>query len=203
MPAETLLSRLLELHQRHPERTAIIMQQAGQPDDPLSYDRLLHNAAGIATILTAHAISPGEVVILVLQHDPALINSFYGAMRRRRFLHHAVSHRETLPREIPGGYRRLARHHPPRRHPHRARFPALDAADRSAQTLRARRARCLRLSHLPNLPRISPPLPGCAATRMRLPCSSIPRAPPVCKRASRCRTRLCFNQLESYRKPFA
>lgn len=85
MPAETLLSRLLELHQRHPERTAIIMQQAGQPDDPLSYDRLLQNAAGIAALLTAHAISPGEVVILVLQHGSALINSFYGAL-----LHGAV-----------------------------------------------------------------------------------------------------------------
>ncbi|HSQ16241.1 MAG TPA: AMP-binding protein, partial [Anaerolineales bacterium] len=85
MPAETLLSRLLELHQRHPGRTAIIMQQAGQPDDPLSYDRLLHNAAGIAALLTTHTISPGEVVILVLQHGPALINSFYGAL-----LHGAV-----------------------------------------------------------------------------------------------------------------
>jgi acyl-CoA synthetase (AMP-forming)/AMP-acid ligase II len=85
MPAETLLSRLLELHQRHPEHTAIIMQQAGQPDDPLNYDRLLHNAAGIATLLTTHAISPGEVVILVLQHGPALINSFYAAL-----LHGAV-----------------------------------------------------------------------------------------------------------------
>ncbi|MCU0486570.1 MAG: AMP-binding protein [Anaerolineales bacterium] len=85
MPVETLLSRLLALHQSHPERTAIIMQQAGQPDDPLSYDRLLHNATGIAALLTAHAISPGEVVILVLQHGPALINSFYGAL-----LHGAV-----------------------------------------------------------------------------------------------------------------
>ena len=85
MPVETLLSRLLALHQRHPERTAIIMQQSGQPDDPLSYDRLLHNAASIAALLTAHAISPGEVVILVLKHGSALINSFYGAL-----LHGAV-----------------------------------------------------------------------------------------------------------------
>ena len=77
---DILLSRLLELHHRQPERTALIMQQAGQPDDPLSYDRLLQNAAGVAQMLNSQAILAGEVVILVQQHGQALVNSFFGAM---------------------------------------------------------------------------------------------------------------------------
>lgn len=77
---DNLLSRILELHQRDPDRTAIIMQLAGQVDQVISYDRLLTGAAGIASLLDRHAIQPGEVVILVLQHSQALVDSFFGAI---------------------------------------------------------------------------------------------------------------------------
>jgi fatty-acyl-CoA synthase len=77
---DILLNRLLELHHRQPERTALIMQQAGQPDVAISYDRLLRGAAGVAQMLQQQGILAGEVAILVQQHGQALVNSFFGAM---------------------------------------------------------------------------------------------------------------------------
>ena len=77
---DNLLNRILEQYRRQPERTALIMQQAGQPDIPISYDRLLRGAAGAAALLQQHGIQAGEVVILVQQHGLGLVYSFFGAM---------------------------------------------------------------------------------------------------------------------------
>jgi fatty-acyl-CoA synthase len=77
---ENLLSRILELHRKQPDRTALIMQQAGQADTPISYEQLLRGAAGVAQMLQQHEIHPGEVIILVQQHSLALVNSFFGAL---------------------------------------------------------------------------------------------------------------------------
>jgi fatty-acyl-CoA synthase len=77
---DNLLTRILELHRQQPDRTAIIMQLAGQPDTPISYDQLLRGAAGVAQLLARHEIQSGEVVILVQQHSLPLVYSFFGAM---------------------------------------------------------------------------------------------------------------------------
>ena len=77
---DNLLSRILEQVHRQPERTAIIMQQAGQADTAISYAQLLRGAAGVAAMLQQQAIRAGEVVILVQQHGLGLVNSFFGAM---------------------------------------------------------------------------------------------------------------------------
>ena len=77
---DTLLSRILEQHRQQPDRTAIVMQQAGQPDAAISYEQLLRGAAGVAAQLAQQGIQAGEVVILVLQHGLGLVNSFFGAM---------------------------------------------------------------------------------------------------------------------------
>ncbi len=77
---DNLLNRILDLHRQQPDRTAIIMQLAGQPDTPISYDQLFCGAAGVAELLQQQAIQPGEVVILVQQHGLPLVYSFFGAM---------------------------------------------------------------------------------------------------------------------------
>ncbi len=77
---DNLLNRILDIHRQQPERTAIIMQLAGQPDTPISYDQLLRGAAAVAALLARHEIQPGEVVILVQQHGLPLVYSFFGAM---------------------------------------------------------------------------------------------------------------------------
>ena len=77
---DNLLNRLLAHYHNQPGRTALIMQQAGQPDTPVSYEQLLRGAAGVADGLQAQGIQAGEVVILVQQHGLALVHSFFGAL---------------------------------------------------------------------------------------------------------------------------
>jgi acyl-CoA synthetase (AMP-forming)/AMP-acid ligase II len=77
---DNLLNRILEQFRRQPERSALIMQQAGHPDLAISYAHLLRGAAGAAALLGQHGIQAGEVVILVQQHGLGLVNSFFGAM---------------------------------------------------------------------------------------------------------------------------
>ena len=77
----TTFSDILYTHyQTHPDQTAIIMQQAGQPDRPVSYRELLAGANGFASTYARRGIQPGEVVILILQHGEDLVHAFYGAI---------------------------------------------------------------------------------------------------------------------------
>lgn len=77
----TTFSHILSQHyQAQPERTAIVLQHAGQADRTLSYRELLAGANGYANTLAQQGIQPGEVVILILQHGQDLIFAFYGAI---------------------------------------------------------------------------------------------------------------------------
>ena len=76
----TLSQRLQALHSKTPNRNAVILQTAGQPDLPIPYGQLLRGANAYACTYSREQIQPGEVIILILQHGEDLIHSFWGAI---------------------------------------------------------------------------------------------------------------------------
>ena len=81
----TFPERLRSLHTRTPERLAVILQQAGRDDLPLTYAQLLRGAAAYAHTYARTGLRSGEVAVLILQHGEDLIYAFWGAI-----LHGAV-----------------------------------------------------------------------------------------------------------------
>ncbi len=59
---------------------AIVLQHAGQDDISISYHDLVAGSARYARTYASAGIQPGEVVVLILQHDTDLIYSFWGAI---------------------------------------------------------------------------------------------------------------------------
>ncbi len=76
----TLAHLLRDLYQSQPERPAIYMQHAGQPDRTVTAADLLAGANAYAEAYAQEDIQPGEVVVLILQHGADLVFSFYGAI---------------------------------------------------------------------------------------------------------------------------
>src|SRR5512135_3661784 len=75
------LTQILSEHYKaHPEQTALVMLQAGQPERTVSYRELLAGANAYAKTFAAAGLKPGEVVILILQHSFDLVCAFYGAI---------------------------------------------------------------------------------------------------------------------------
>jgi fatty-acyl-CoA synthase len=81
----TFFTRLEELAGKSPGQTAIHWMEPRLPEQALSYAELARGAAGYAAALEAAGVQPGEVVVLILRHSPALVHSFFGAV-----LHGAV-----------------------------------------------------------------------------------------------------------------
>jgi acyl-CoA synthetase (AMP-forming)/AMP-acid ligase II len=77
---ENFTQRLIYHLNLHPEQTAIILQQAGQTDLPLTYRALISGAANCRRKLQANGVNPGDVVILIAQHGPALVFGYFGAI---------------------------------------------------------------------------------------------------------------------------
>jgi len=76
----TLSQLVYQNYQANPQKTAFILQQAGQNDLIISYQELLAGAARYARAYASEGIKPGEVVILILQHGEDLVYSFWGAI---------------------------------------------------------------------------------------------------------------------------
>ena len=76
----TLASILLEHFQATPDKPAIILQHAGRDDLEVSWQRLFEMAGGYTDLYARHGILPGEIVILILEHGEALVDSFFGAI---------------------------------------------------------------------------------------------------------------------------
>ncbi|MEA3440542.1 MAG: AMP-binding protein [Chloroflexota bacterium] len=76
---ETFAENLRSAYSEVPERLAITLQQAGEPDLQLSYEDLIQEAAGYAHALDEMGVRPGEVVILIFNHGLDLVFSFIGA----------------------------------------------------------------------------------------------------------------------------
>ncbi|HMR99844.1 MAG TPA: AMP-binding protein [Anaerolineales bacterium] len=76
----TFPERLKSLHARTPDRVALTLQFSTTGDLSLSVDQLLRGASAYAGALTRAKISPGEVVVLILQHGEELAYAFWGAI---------------------------------------------------------------------------------------------------------------------------
>lgn len=63
-----------------PEKTSIVLQNAGQADMPITYRQLILGANRYALTLDREGIKPSEVVLLILQHGEDLAFSFWGAV---------------------------------------------------------------------------------------------------------------------------
>ena len=98
----TFFSRIQNLYETDPERTAVHWMLPRPPGHPMSRRELIGQAAGYAAAFEAAGVQPGEVVILILQHSEALAASFFGAVLRGRDpQHHAVPHRKALAGFLP------------------------------------------------------------------------------------------------------
>lgn len=73
---ETLLHHLTHT----PDRVAVTLLFAREPDQPITYRQLMDGARGYATAFVQAGIRPGEVVVLILDHGPDLIFAFFGAV---------------------------------------------------------------------------------------------------------------------------
>ncbi len=76
----TLAARLCASFAEAPDRPALHLLQARQPDQTVTYRGLLAGAAGYARAYAAAGLRPGEVVVLILQHGEALVYAFWGAI---------------------------------------------------------------------------------------------------------------------------
>ncbi len=79
-PARTLPALLCASFAEVPDRPALHLLQARQPDQTLTYGALLQGAAGYARAYAAAGLRPGEVVVLILQHGEPLVYAFWGAI---------------------------------------------------------------------------------------------------------------------------
>jgi acyl-CoA synthetase (AMP-forming)/AMP-acid ligase II len=70
--------------QRHyeqtPEKVSITLLFNNQPDHPVTYRELIHGASGYVKTYTHNGILPGDVVLLILQHDINLLFAYFGAV---------------------------------------------------------------------------------------------------------------------------
>ena len=76
----TLSNLIREICTQDPDRHAVILLKSGQPDQVMTYRDLFRGAARTASAIREAGICPGEVVILILQHNEALIHAFFGAV---------------------------------------------------------------------------------------------------------------------------
>lgn len=72
--------RLKALHSRTPEQIAVYLQFSGRDDLLVTYDQLLRGSNAYASTYAREGISPGEVVVLILQHGEDLLYAFWGAI---------------------------------------------------------------------------------------------------------------------------
>ncbi len=75
------MAAVLEGHYRiRHERTAIHMLLGRQPDQPITYGRLIDGAAGVAAELVRAGVGRAEVVVIILPHGELLVDAFWGAV---------------------------------------------------------------------------------------------------------------------------
>lgn len=65
---------------QHPNKTVLVIQHAGKPDQALTYAEFLGAADAYAQSYRQAGLQPGEVVVLIVQHSRDLISAFWGAI---------------------------------------------------------------------------------------------------------------------------
>lgn len=63
-----------------PEATALVLQRARQPDLEITVSGLMAAAGGWQLRLAEKGVQPGDVVLLILQHGPELIQAYFGCV---------------------------------------------------------------------------------------------------------------------------
>lgn len=76
----TLPQSLHASYEQTPDRLALRLLFAKQPDIEISYRDLIEKSAGFAQRYAEAGVRPGEIVIIILQHGEALIYAFWGAV---------------------------------------------------------------------------------------------------------------------------
>ena len=76
----TLPQSLRASYEQTPDRLALRLLFAKQPDIEISYRDLIEKSAGFAQRYAEAGVRPGEIVIIILQHGEALIYAFWGAV---------------------------------------------------------------------------------------------------------------------------
>ena len=80
MPSTTLAHLIRNHYESVPQQTSIVIQQAGKPDFPISYQALVEGSHAYACAYASQNVKPGDVVILILHHGEELIYAFWGAI---------------------------------------------------------------------------------------------------------------------------
>lgn len=73
-------NRLLEISRKKPNNPAVYLIQNSSLEKTITYDALYHGAVSYARSLENRGITPGEVVIIILNHCEELIFAFWGAI---------------------------------------------------------------------------------------------------------------------------
>jgi acyl-CoA synthetase (AMP-forming)/AMP-acid ligase II len=76
----TFTRLLVERLRAQPDATALVLQHAHQPDLEMTVRRLMDAAAGWQLRLSENGVQPGEVVLLILQHGPELVQAYFGCV---------------------------------------------------------------------------------------------------------------------------
>lgn len=76
----TVFQNLKEAYLDSPNQAAIHLLFSREPTKTLTYKKLIQGAVGYSQALDKAGVSPGEVVILILEHGEALIEAFFGAV---------------------------------------------------------------------------------------------------------------------------
>jgi fatty-acyl-CoA synthase len=79
---KTFSACLEELRREDPQRTALTLLAAGQPDRSITRQELMDGAASWANALAEAGVQPGDIVILILPHGLDLILAYWGAILR-------------------------------------------------------------------------------------------------------------------------
>ncbi len=75
-----LAHTLLRLAQEKPEQAAVRLLFAQAPEVSLSYQELWARSGAYAQAMAQAGVTPGEIVILIMQHGPDLVAAFFGAL---------------------------------------------------------------------------------------------------------------------------
>lgn len=75
-----LAKLLIDHYEKSPLRPAIHFQIAGQPDETITYQGLIHGAMGYVNVLKENEVEPGEIVLIILQHSLDMAYAYFAAI---------------------------------------------------------------------------------------------------------------------------
>jgi fatty-acyl-CoA synthase len=85
MTRATFTEVLLQSCREAPQRAAVTLLYNQRPEETITFEGLIQGSARYAQALAASGVQPGEVTILIFNHGPDLVYSFFGSI-----LHGAV-----------------------------------------------------------------------------------------------------------------